>query len=122
VTAKEIDRCIQRIDALLAEGEIGVASEVVERAQRDYPGQTRLIERAARVAQERSGAARALENNEKTTFVRLTLDRLAEMESAGNNSGALQLVNEALTKEPRIPGLHVIAAYLRKKSEATRAS
>lgn len=49
----------------------------------------------------------------------LTLDRLAELESAGNVEAALKVVGEALIEEPKTPGLHVIAAHLlksRKKS------
>jgi serine/threonine protein kinase len=115
VTEKEIDRCIRRVDALVGGDQIDLAYTVIERAQQNYPRQTRLTECAKRVTEQRNTASRASENDQKSVFVRTTLDRLAELESSGNFAAALTYLSEAIAKEPRIPALQVAAAYLRKK-------
>jgi hypothetical protein len=103
-TLSEVDPWRQRIDALLAIGEIDVAEHALENALADFPEEAvlkRCRDLIAKARTQRNSEAPA-RTAERNLFVKETLDRLREHERDGTWQEGCQTAREALNRYPRV--------------------
>jgi serine/threonine protein kinase len=108
----DANRSVRRIDSLLEGGEVDLAAMV---ANQTRPG----AESEAKVLAARSAAAGAQQQQEKTTYLRETLARLAALEGSGDVGGAQGLAREALDRYPRVTAFQIAYAHFRKLSPSS---
>jgi serine/threonine protein kinase len=110
----EIDRCVRRVDSLLAGGEIDVAALVLESALVDYPNQPRLSACETRLHDQRKKRAASVEQDEKTNYLREVLQKLGELESSGDLAASYELAQTALNRYPRVTAFQIAFTRFRQ--------
>jgi serine/threonine protein kinase len=100
-------RSVWRIDSLLEGGEVDLAAMV---AHQTRPG----AESEAKVLAAQSAIGGAQRQQEKITYLKDTLARLATLEASGNVAAAQGLAREALGRYPRVTAFQIAHAHFRK--------
>lgn len=111
----DVNRSIRRIDSLLEGGEVDLAAMV---AQQTRPGAAS----EAKVLAAKSAVAGAQQQQEKTSYLRETLVKLAALEASGDVPGAQSLAREALDRYPRVTAFQIAHAHFRKLAPSSGAA
>jgi hypothetical protein len=104
----DVSRSIRRIDSLLEGGEIDLAAMVVHQTN---PGATM----EAKIAAARSAVAGTQQQQEKASYLRETLAKLAALEVSGDIPAAQSLAREALDRYPRVTAFQIAHAHFRNR-------
>jgi serine/threonine protein kinase len=104
----DVSRSIRRIDSLLEGGEIDLAAIVVHQTN---PGATM----EAKIAAARSAVAGTQQQQEKASYLRETLAKLAALEVSGDIPAAQSLAREALDRYPRVTAFQIAHAHFRNR-------
>jgi serine/threonine protein kinase len=104
----DANRSIRRIDSLLEGGEIDLAAMVVHQTN---PGATM----EAKIAAARSAGAGTQQQQEKASYLRETLAKLAALEVSGDIPAAQSLAREALDRYPRVTAFQIAHAHFRNR-------
>jgi serine/threonine protein kinase len=104
----DANRSIRRIDSLLEGGEIDLAAMVVHQTN---PGATM----EAKIAAARSAVAGTQQQQEKASYLRETLAKLAALEVSGDIPAAQSLAREALDRYPRVTAFQIAHAHFRNR-------
>jgi serine/threonine protein kinase len=103
----DASRSARRIDSLLEGGEVDLAAMV---AHQTRPG----AESEAKVLAAQSAIGGEQRQQEKITYLKDTLARLAALEASGNVAAAQGLAREALDRYPRVTAFQIAHAHFRK--------
>jgi serine/threonine-protein kinase len=104
----DLKRSIRRIDSLLDGGEVDLAARVVHQTRVGTASETKV--RAAKKA-----LAGTQQQEEKRTYLRDALTRLASLEATGDLPAAQALAREALDLYPRVTAFQIAHAHFRKQ-------
>jgi len=110
----EVDRCVRRIEALLAAGEPEVAALVLRNALADSPGDLRLAACEARLRAEKGKRAAKVQVDEKSAYLHDVLLKLGELEASGQIAASWDLAKQALSKYPGVPAFQIACARFRQ--------
>lgn len=108
----DASRSVRRIDSLLEGGEVDLAAMV---AHQTRPG----AESEAKVLAAQSAIGGEQRQQEKTSYLKDTLARLAALEASGYVAAAQGLAREALDRYPRVTAFQIAHAHFRKLPPAS---